>query len=243
MAKKTIKKSEWSINSRFPDPWWSRADIAKDIASIYAGLSSHPNSHAYHVAMADIAEIFRYVIQRALDGDSQCGTLLAETLAALSKNRAKLSNANWNFKYVLSDLEPVRIATSKRSALRRLIEKIIDDARSSIAWFLITNEITAPLKGVDPKEIRSLPEFGKSETSIDAWFKIIVYPTLKGMQRTLRDDPEIGQLEKAIQSGSFQVSSLRPLIRQTVARVAKMPRGHFIDISDLSRAFLTYPLT
>jgi hypothetical protein len=239
MTPETSSTSRHSESGDTPDLWWPRGEIPKSIDSIYEGLSVQSNSHAHWVAQMDSAAIIRLLIRRVLVGDPACGILLAEAFATLSKNRQDLAEANWEFKQTLLRFESARVAIQRRSnkrlALRRLIHNIIDDARGGILWYRITKEVSPTLEGIDPERFCCLPEFGPDRESIDQWFNVIVFPNLERMKDRLRDDPEIGSMQKALQSGSFQLSALKPLIRQTLIRIAKLPRTAYFDPSDMLR--------
>jgi hypothetical protein len=199
---------------------------------------TRPNTHHKDVALSDIAQIVHRVIDLTFKGDPGCGALLGELLAFLWKKRSDLAEANYNFQEEFSKLESARPASRKRSALRRLIQKIIDDTTAATVYFLYTGKSSPILSGIEPGELRALPKFGPSEESISAWTEVIVYPILLRMEQTLRDDPEIGSLKKAKdENGKFHVSCLKPLIRQTVRRIASVPRAYYFDISDPPRGF------
>ena len=224
---------ERSKYPEYPEKWWERGSIPRDIDAIYSGLMTRPNTHHNHVALSDVAEIVRRVIDLAFKDDPGCGSLLGELLAFLWKKRSDLAEANYYFQQEFSKLESARPASRKRSALRRLIQKIIADATAATVYFLFTGKSSPILNGIDPGELRALPEFGPPEASVSAWTEVIVYPILLRMEQTLRDDPEIGSLKKAKDdNGKFHVSRLKPLIRQTVRRIASVPRGHYFDIAD-----------
>jgi len=214
-----------------PD-WWQRGDIPRDIESIFLGLLSQPNSHANHVAVSDVAKVVHMVIQRAFAGDPECGSLLGELLAFLWKKRSDLSVANWHFERQFLKFESARPATRKRSALRRLIQRILEEAQQHRLFFLLTGSLSPDVIGINPEDLRGLPELGPSDEAINAWTNVIVYPHLKRMAHELRDDPEIGRLKKALdENGKFHILRLKPLIRQTVGRIASVPQAHYFDIS------------
>jgi hypothetical protein len=219
----------------YPPEWWERGPIPRDIDAIYSGLVARSNTHPNWTALSDVAQILRRTIQLAFRNNPGCGMLLGELLAFLWKKRLDLAEANYYFETEFSKLESARPATRKHSALRRLIEKIISDAQSAWLFFISTGDLSPVLSGIDPEELRSLPEFGSSEAALKIWTEVIVYPTLLRMEQKLRDDPEIGSLKKALDdNGKFHLSCLKPLIRQTVRRIATVPRAHYFDVSDLS---------
>jgi hypothetical protein len=70
----------------------------------------------------------------------------------------------------------------------------------------------------------ALPDLNDSEEAIDAWSNRVVYPRLRSRASRLEHHPVIGKLGKALdENGKFQISRLKPLIRQTVARIAALP--------------------
>jgi hypothetical protein len=233
-------RPDWTRYSSFPDKWWTRAGIPKTIAAIEIGLKATPNSHAHHVALAYIADLVRMLIDRVLAGDEDSGTMLGELVGIVLKNRAKLSSANSTFEKTLNTLEQSRPATKKNSALRSLIEGIIGAAIVSRPFFQYTGVIPESIANIDRKKLLSLPDFGPSKESADAWFDVVVYPTLQRMETELRDDPLIGQSKTAIHSGKFHVSSLKNTARNTLRRIAKLPVTQFFGLAALERRSVSY---
>jgi hypothetical protein len=228
-----LMERERSKYPEYPEKWWERGSIPRDMDAIYSGLMARPGTHPNYTALSDVAEIVRRAIELTFENDPGCGMLVGELLAYLWKKRSDLAEANYYFQKEFSKLESARPATRKRSALRRLIQRVIADATAARLFFLFTGDLSPVLSGIDPEQIRTLPEFGPSEASVSSWTELVVYPILLGMEQTLRDDPEIGNLRKARdENGKFHVSCLKPLIRQTVKRIASVPRGHYFDISD-----------
>jgi hypothetical protein len=227
-----LMKRERSKYPEYPEKWWERGSIPRDMNAIYSGLMARPGTHPNYTALSDVAEIVRRAIELTFENDPGCGMLIGELLAFLWKKRSDLAEANYYFQEEFSKLESVRPASRKRSALRRLVEGIIADATAARAFFLVTGDLSPALSSIDPEQLRALPEFGPSEASVNRWTELIVYPTLLRMERTLRDDPEIGSLRKAKdENGKFHVSCLKPLIRQTVKRIASVPLGSYFDLS------------
>jgi hypothetical protein len=235
---------ERSKYPEYPEKWWERGVIPRDIEAIYSGLMARCNTHPNLVALSDVAAIVRRAIDLTFNGDPGCGAILGELLAFLWKKRSELAEANFYFEERFLKLQSARPETKKRSALRRLIQTIIAEAASSRLFLLFCDRVSSPstkslhdlspiLSGIDSKELRALPEFGPSEASVSAWTEVIVYPILLRMELTLRDDPEIGSLKKAKdENGKFHVSCLKSLIRQTVRRIASVPRAQYFDISN-----------
>ena len=82
------------------------------------------------------------------------------------------------------------------------------------------------------KTLLALPEFSADPKVVSEWTDKIVYPKLRSMQSELAEDPVIGRLKKALdENGKFHVSGLKPLIKQTVARIAALPTAYYFDIS------------
>jgi hypothetical protein len=226
-------KREPSKYPDYPEKWWERGSIPRDIDAIYSGLMARSNTQPNVVALSDVAEIVRRAIELTFKDDPGCGMLLGELLAFLWKKRFDLAEANYYFHQEFSKLQSARPASRKRSALRRLIQRIIEDATAARLFFLFTGNWSPVLSGIDPEQLRALPELGPSEASVVTWADVVVYPILLRMEQTLRDDPEIGNMKKALdENGKFHVSCLKPLIRQTVRRIASVPRAHYFDISD-----------
>ena len=101
---------------------------------------TRPNTHHNGVALSDVAEIVRRVIELTFKDDPGCGHLLGELLAFLWKARSDLAEANYYFQREFSKPESARPASRKRSALRRLIQTIIDDATAATVYFLCTGK-------------------------------------------------------------------------------------------------------
>jgi hypothetical protein len=164
----------------YPKKWWERGSIPRDIDAIYSGLIANGNTHPNRVALSDVAAIVRRAIEMTLEGDRGCGILLGELLAFLWKKRSDLAEANFNFEEAFLKLGSARPRTRKHSALRRLIQTIIEDAMSARIFLLFSDIVSRPsmarpqdlsptLSGIDSKELRALPEFGPSDESINAW--------------------------------------------------------------------------
>ena len=169
---------ERSQYPEYPEKPWERGSIPRDIDAIYSGLMTRPNTHHNHVALSDIAEIVRRVIDLAFKGDPGCGSLVGELLAFLWKKRSDLAEANYNFQQEFLKLESARPGTRKRSALRRLIQTIIQDATMARLVLLFYDLVSLPgterprdlrpsLSGIDSEELRALPKFGPSDESVE----------------------------------------------------------------------------
>jgi hypothetical protein len=125
------------------------------------------------------------------------------------------------------------LATRRGSPLRPLVHSILDEARRDRRVQQITKSIPkgASVFGLN-KTLLALPEFSPDPKVVSEWTDKIVYPKLQAMQSELAANPAIGNLKKARdKNGKFQISRLKPLIRQTVARIAVLPKSYYFDIS------------
>lgn len=160
-------------------------------------------------------------------GDRECGYFVAELFAHLCKNRAKLSDKNQTFRHCYSMWESAR----KGSPLRRLIHAILSEAHRDRRIQQITKAIpkgTLVFK-VD-KTLLALPEFSNDPNVVSEWTDKLVYPNLRAMQSEVA--MITGNLKKARdENGKFQISRLKPLIKQTVGRIAALPKAYYFDIS------------
>ena len=76
------------------------------------------------------------------------------------------------------------------------------------------------------EQLLALPELGQSQKLSNEWTDVVVYPRLRKMARRLAADPVIGNMKKALmRTASFKSRRLKPLIRQTVARIAAVPQS------------------
>ena len=128
---------ERSEYPEYPEKWWERGSIPRDIDAIYSGLRTRPGTHHNYVALSDVAEIVRRAIELTFKNDPGCGVLLGQLLAFLWKKRSDLAEANYYFQEEFSRLESARPASRKHSALRRLIQTVIADATSARHFLLI----------------------------------------------------------------------------------------------------------
>ena len=135
------------------------------------------------------------------------------------KERPALEKANETFRKRFSTIQSARFATSKGSRLRQIILRIITDARAERRRLQRAQVFPDLLKVIKPNEqLLALPELDNSPEAIERWTNVVVYPRLKKMARRLTADPVIGNMKKAIdENGKFQISRLKPLIRQTVS--------------------------
>ncbi|SRR6266446_3627215 len=184
-------------------------------------------------AVVELSRLIAVAIDQAEIGDAECGYLLAELLTYLWKNRHRLSAKNEIFRKSYSRWESSRLATKKESPLRALIQDIIMEASREQRIQGVAKEIPRSSLVIKfDKILLALPEFRDSPEVVSAWTDAVVYPRLRGMQSELAKHPIIGNLEKAKDpNGKFRVSRLKPLIRQTVARIAAVPKSYYFKLS------------
>jgi hypothetical protein len=183
-------------------------------------------------AIINLSELVGVAIDQTVNGDPDCGYFLAELLAYLCKRRASLSEKNETFRKCYSKWESSRVATRKGSPLRPLIHAILAEAYRDRRTDQITKSIpkAASILKVN-KTLLALPEFNANPKVVSEWTDKIVYPKLQSMRSKLKEDPVIGNLKKALDKNrKFQISRLRPLIKQTVARIAALPKAYYFDI-------------
>jgi hypothetical protein len=183
-------------------------------------------------AIADLSELVGVAIDQTAIGDPECGYFLAELLAYLSKKRANLSEKNETFRKCYLKWESSRVATRRGSPLRQLIHRVLAQAHwdkdvQELARYMPNSALVIKRN----KVLLRLPEFSADPNVVSEWTDKIVYPKLRTMQSKLAGDPVIGNLKKAIdENGKFQISRLKPLIEQTVARIAALPKPCYFDI-------------
>jgi hypothetical protein len=172
------------------------------------------------------------VAQQAQRGDKECGYFLSEMLPLFWKTRDGLARSNKTFRTYFPKIESAHFATAKESPLRRMIHRIINQAKAERRVLQIAQQIPESSVAIKPNDrLLALPELDQSEEAIDAWTDEVVYPRLRRIAARLRRHPTIGNMRKALdQNGKFQISRLKPLIRQTVARIAALPPRYYFDI-------------
>lgn len=184
-------------------------------------------------AIVNLSELVGVAIDQTAIGDPECGYFLAELLAYLSKKRANLSEKNEAFRKCYLKWESSRVATRRGSPLRQLIHRVLAQAHrdkddQELARYMPNSALVIKRN----KLLLRLPEFGADPNVVSEWTDKIVYPKLRAMQSKLAEDPVIGNLKKALdENGKFRVSRLKPLIKQTVARIAALPKSCYFDIS------------
>src|SRR5262245_53433189 len=184
-------------------------------------------------AIVDLSQLVDVAIDQTATGDPECGYFLAELLAYLRKRAHSLSEKNDIFRKCYSKWESSRVATRRGSPLRPLIHSILAEAHRDRRIGQITKSIpkAASIFKVN-KTLLALPEFSADPRVVAEWTDKLVYPKLRAMQSKLKEDPVIKNLKKAPdENGKFQISRLRPLIKQTVARIAALPKAYYFDIS------------
>jgi hypothetical protein len=75
--------------------------------------------------------------------------------------------------------------------------------------------------------LQKLPDF--CVASANQWFESVVWPELQRREPELRANPLIGDLKKANKSGKFQLSDLKMQARETVRRIAALPRAFYFS--------------
>jgi hypothetical protein len=184
------------------------------------------------MALMEVAKLLKVVAQQAQRGDKECGYFLSEMLSMFWKTRDGLAKSNQTFRTYFSTMESAHFATGKESPLRRMIHRIIKQATAERRVLEITRHIPESSLVTKPNDrLLALPDLNDSEEAIDAWTNGVVYPRLRSMAPRLRRHPVIGKLRKALdKNGKFQISRLKPLTRQTVARIAALPPRYYFDI-------------
>ena len=183
-------------------------------------------------AVRELSELVQIAINQTETGDYECGYFLAELLAYLWKKRSNFSDKNETFRKCYSKWESSRLSTRRGSPLRPLIHAILAEARRERQFQ--EEAKVMPNSGLvveRNKTLLELPEFSADPKAVSEWTDKIVYPKLRAMQSKLAGDPVIGNLKKALdENGKFQLSRLKPLIKQNIARIAVLPETYYFDI-------------
>ena len=185
------------------------------------------------MALLQVAKLLRAVAHQAQRGDKECGYFLSEMLPMFWKTRDGLAKSNETFRTYFCKIESAHFATAKESPLRRIIHRIIRRAKAERHVLQIAHGIpeSSALSKKPNTRLLALPDLDDSEAAIDAWTDGVVYPRLRHIAARLRHHPIIGNMRKALdENGKFQISRLKPLIRQTVARIAALPPRYYFDI-------------
>ena len=186
-------------------------------------------------ALSEVAELIRLIAAQALRGDLECGYFLAELLPALRKSEQTIAKTNATFRTKCAEIHSAHFATAKDSPLRKMIDDILIQAkreRRRLQGFLQYIPEASILGKKVSQQLPMLPKFCDSDEAVTAWTNVVVYPRLRGKHRQLRELFEAGKLQKARdENGKFQISRLKPLIRQTVARIAKLPELYYFRIA------------
>ena len=212
-----------------------RGGVSRSIDYLRSSLVNlDPNDEAAKPgAIIELSRLMSVAIEQTASGDPDCGYFVAELLAYLSKKRASLSEKNKVFRTCYSGWESSRVATRRGSPLRPLIHAILAKAHRDRRVQQIAKHI--PNSGLvikRNKTLLALPDFCDDPQVVSAWTNQLVYPKLRAMHSELAEDPVIGYLKKALdENGKFQISRLKPLIEQTVARIAALPKAYYFDIS------------
>jgi hypothetical protein len=209
--------------------------VSRSIDYLLSSLtSSDPSDEAAKPgAIVQLSELMVVAIHQTELGDGDCGYFLGELLAYAWKRCSDLSDRNDTFRKCFSKWQSSRLTTKRGSPLRPLIHKILAEAGAERRMQQITKAIPkARLVYKLNKTLLGLPEFSADPVAVSDWTDKIVYPKLRAMQSELAADPVIGSLKKALdENGKFQLSRLKPLIKQTVARIAALPKAFYFDFS------------
>jgi hypothetical protein len=194
---------------------------------------SEPGSPAKPAALLEVAEFLALIYDRALAGDEECGYFLGELIPFVWKNRLRLAATNKRFRDCYSQWGPARPGTRKDAPLRKVINRIILEAKHERRILAITKDIEGASLVIRPNPLLSaLPEFGPRRATVEKWMNVVVYPRLRRMESQLRDDPEIAKLKKAFdRHGKFRVSRLKPNVLATLRRIAALPQSYYFNIA------------
>lgn len=182
-------------------------------------------------ALHEVARLLRIAHDEAQRGDESCGFFLGEVATFFAKKRRELGRQNAAFREVIDTWKPIRVASAKNSALRTRIYQIITDAKMRKRRYAIAKMIPGAAELLaDDAHLSNLPEFSGRDRVVDAWTDQLVYPTLRQHRDELESDPKIRAMAKAHDSNTkLQLSRVKPLIRATVARIAKLPKAYYFD--------------
>ncbi len=211
---------------RLPRPP-SEFATTKKLAADIKRKSTPRGSHKL-VALRDVANLMYLIVYQASRGDRDCGYFLGEFIPTLEKQCSKLEKTNETFRKAYAKFGSVRLMTAKHSALRSLIHRIILVAQAERSMLELGRHLPGLRRYHQNDKLLALPELDTSEEAIQKWTDFVVYPRLRRIRRVLSSHPVIGKLRKATdENGKFQISLLKPLIRQTVARIAAVPRRYY----------------
>lgn len=184
------------------------------------------------LALVDLTPALLAVIEQTRKKDAACGYFLGELASFLSKNAKDFALENEAFSACLSKWKPIRAASTKNPALRKKVHHLLLDALSRRRRYAIVCQLGAAEHYSKDKPLASLPEFSDTPEAVEQWFNAVVYPELRRRRGELERDPTIGRMKKALdENGKFQLSRLKDEIRLIVARVAKLPRNFYFQIS------------
>jgi hypothetical protein len=208
--------------------------VSRHLDYVHSCLAKRSRGRSTRKAMAllQVAKLLSVVAQQARRGDKECGYFLSEMLPMFWKTRDGLAKSNETFKTYFPKMESAHFATGKESPLRRMIHRIIKQAKAERRVLEITRDIPeSSLVTKSTDRLLAVPDLDVSKEAIDAWTNDVVYPRLRSRAARLRRHPVIGKLRKSLdENGKFQLSRLKPLIRQTVARIAALPPRYYFDV-------------
>ena len=184
-------------------------------------------------AVLEVSRLISLVIDQVKAGDPECGYFLAELFSFLSKNSDRLSSRNEMFRKCHSAWQSGRLSTKRASSLRSLIHSIVLTAQREQRIQQIANQIPHSRLVLKRDEVLlALPEFRDQSDVVTAWTDKLVYPRLRQMEAELAEHPGIGLLKKALdRHGKFRVSRLKPVIKEMVKRIAKLPPSYYFHMS------------
>ncbi len=207
-----------------------RGGVSRSVDYVASSLAlpSGGDSPAKPGALLEVRDLVVAIDERAMADDFDCASFLAELTVFFSKRADKLSNASATFAKKFAALQSGRATTKKSSPLRPLISQIIRDGERQRHQLEISRVMCIGRFFPDPEKLLQLPEFGPSPEAIEAWATKLVYPRLKAMEPQLAADPQFQRIKKAYGfGGTFRVSRLRRLIRETVERIAAVPKFYY----------------
>src|SRR5438034_2656775 len=143
-------------------------------------------------AVVELSKLLVVAINQTAIGDAECGYVLAELLAYLSKKRSHLSEKSQTFRRCYSTWESSRLATRRGSPLRPLIHSILAEAHRDRRVQQIAKSIPRSALVIKRnKTLLALPQFSADPKVVSEWTDKIVYLKLRAMQSKLAEDPLI----------------------------------------------------
>lgn len=184
----------------------------------------------------DISEKLQKITSEAKNGDSHCGTFLAEVSVFLGKKQTLLNAKNDAFRTLYQKLKKLRVATKKDSALRAIVYEIVlrgqvararacsatatSSQRSDLAFLA---KLAYKIYGCSfsSAKLRRLPPFDPSSAAV--WFDQVVWPVLKANPDKLK---HLAWLEDS--NTKFQISKANQTACGMVKSIAKLPLTKYL---------------